>query len=139
MGLAISIVIAAILIAIIVRLRRNETGPDRRTAPSGRRDPVKTGSQFHAVSIQFTDTACEAAKAMADKRFLSDVAPQIPLPDCDVPQCKCRFAHHKDRRRGEDRRGRHPQNMLGTTGGFSGKERRVHERRRDDEPEDFFS
>jgi hypothetical protein len=37
---------------------------------------------------------------MSGKRFLSGAAPKIPLPGCDVLDCKCRFIHHKDRREG---------------------------------------
>ncbi len=140
MGVALSIVITVFLIAIITMLRRNKTTVDKRAPLPGRQDLAKTGSQFHAVSIQFTDGACEAAKGMASKRFLASAAPRIPLPECDVPECKCRFTHHKDRRHGEDRRGRVPDSMLGTTGRYAGKERRYRgDRRNDDDPEDFFS
>ena len=139
MGVTLSIVFAVILVAIIVKLRRKDTTTSRiRPLPAGY-DPAKTGSQFHAVSLQFNDSACEAAKATAGKRFLASAAPRIPLPECDVAECNCRFNHHKDRRRGADRRGRIPENMLATTGRYAGKERRFRERRKDDEPEDFFS
>jgi hypothetical protein len=139
MGIAISIVLIVILIALVVMTRRDKVTTDRRTPRPSRPDLAKTGSLFHAVSIHFTDSACEAAKALEGQRILASTAPQIPLPECDVPDCKCRFSHHKDRRRGEDRRGRIPQNMLATTGGYTGKERRYRERRSDDDPEDFFS
>jgi hypothetical protein len=140
MGVAITVIIAVILIAIIVKLRRQETTSNNRPSPTGRHEMAKTGSQFHAVSLQFPDSACEAAKAMAGKRILSSSAPRIPLPECDLPECKCHFAHHKDRRRGEDRRGQVRQDVFGTTGRYAGKERRYRGDRRDsDDPEDFFS
>jgi hypothetical protein len=139
MGIAIGIILTVILIALIVMSRRNKVTTKKHAPPVGGRDLAKTGSQFHAVSIQTSDTACDAAKALQGKRILAGAAPRIPLPECDAPQCKCRFSHHQDRRRREDRRGQIPEDMLGTTGGYSGKERRFHERRNDDEPEDFFS
>ncbi len=60
--------------------------------------------QYHAVSIKFYPSACQAAKQLEDKRFLSAEAPDIPLPDCDAEVCKCRYIHFDDRRSGEDRR-----------------------------------
>ncbi len=140
MGVVITIVIAVILIAIIVKSRREETTNDRRSAASGRHNLAKTGSQFHAVSLQFSDSACDAAKDMAGKRILASAAPRIPLSECDAAKCDCRFAHHNDRRRGEDRRGQVPENLLDTRGVYVGKERRYRGDRRDsDDPEDFFT
>ncbi len=140
MGVTFGIIITVIVIAIIVMLRRNKTTSDKRPSPTGRHNLAKTGSQFHAVSLQVTDSACEAAKAMAGKRLLASAAPRIPLPQCDVPECDCRFAHHKDRRRGQDRRGQVTQNLFGTTGAYAGKERRYRgDRRNSDDPEDFFT
>ncbi len=140
MGVVITIVIAVILIAIIVKSRREETTTERRSAASGRHNLAKTGSQFHAVSLQFSDSACDAAKAMAGKRILASGAPRIPLSECDAAKCDCRFAHHNDRRRGEDRRGQAHQDVFGTTGRYVGKERRYRGDRRDgDDSENFFT
>jgi hypothetical protein len=139
MGIAVGIVLTVVLIALVVMSRRNKASTDRRPPSRSRPDLAKTGSQYHAVSIHFTGSVCEAAKAMEGKRFLASAAPRIPLPECDVPACKCHFSHHQDRRRGQERRGGIPDDLLGTTGGYSGKERRFHERRSDDEPDDFFS
>ena len=61
-------------------------------------------NRYHAVSIKYDVDACAAAKAMSGRRFLSSAAPRLPLPDCDATECNCRFAHHKDRRSGTDRR-----------------------------------
>lgn len=139
MGMAISIVLIVVLIAIAVMAMRHRAADNKRPKTADRRNLSKTGSQFHAVSIQFADSACEAAKALEAQRILASEVPRIPLPECDAPDCKCRFRHHQDRRRREDRRGQTSQNMLGTTGGYSGKERRFRDRRSDDDPEDFFS
>jgi len=61
-------------------------------------------SLFHAVSIKYSSSACNAAKAMTGRRFLASAAPRLPLPECDALECRCGFAHHADRRSGEDRR-----------------------------------
>ena len=53
---------------------------------------------------KFTGNACTAAREMEGRRFLSSAAPRLPLPDCDVLDCGCKFAHHPDRRAKQDRR-----------------------------------
>jgi hypothetical protein len=58
----------------------------------------------HAVSIERDLLPCDAAKALADKRFLSHEAPDLPLAGCDRDKCTCRYIHHSDRRSNEERR-----------------------------------
>lgn len=61
-------------------------------------------SEFHAVSINYTSDACQAAKDELGKRHLSAEAPLLPLRQCDRPdQCDCRYKHYDDRR-GKPRR-----------------------------------
>jgi len=131
-----SIVLLAILIAVwlLYRSKNNQSttaGPKRPTPPSPRRS-----SEFHAVSIKYVSSACEAARSMKDKRFLSNEAPRLPLPDCDVVQCKCRFVHYRDRRTGEDRRDQYAGSIGGGTGEHEQDQRRPGDRRV--EPPDEF-
>lgn len=65
---------------------------------------VGSTSAFHAVSLKYSNNACDAAKAMTGRRFLASAAPRLPLPDCDALECRCGFAHHSDRRSGTERR-----------------------------------
>ena len=65
---------------------------------------IKREQDFRAVSIQICPHACAAAKKLRDKRFLSNQAPMLPLNDCNVSDCKCKFVHHNDRRSYDDRR-----------------------------------
>ena len=140
MGVAIAIILTVILIALVLIARRNNANVAEEPKVADRRDLTNTGTQFHAVSIRFADSACDAAKATEGTRFLSAAAPRIPLPECDVAQCKCRFIHHADRRSGVDRRGQHPKNMLASTGAYTGKDRRYRgDRRGSDEPQNFFA
>ena len=92
-------VLVLLIVWLIMRQRRYAAEAE---APPPRTDPVKTA--FHAVSIKFEANACTAAKAMTGRRFLASAAPRLPLPDCDALECRCRFAHHDDRRSGKDRR-----------------------------------
>ena len=61
---------------------------------------------FHAVEIVPGSNCCQAARQLAGTLFLSREAPALPLPHCEVAACRCRYAHHVDRRTGDDRRNR---------------------------------
>ena len=61
-------------------------------------------AEFRAVSIRTCKNACEAAKALSGKRFLTHKPPFLPLSDCDQSMCQCRYQHHQDRREEENRR-----------------------------------
>lgn len=67
---------------------------------------------FHAVSIVPGPICCQAARDIEGVRFLSKEAPRLPLPGCKGGPCKCRYAHHADRREGADRRHRDVWNPL---------------------------
>lgn len=100
--------------------------PERRTTSSN--------TAHHAISLRTASNACTAAKEIVGKRFLSGDAPRIPLPDCDVMDCQCRFAHHKDRRTGKDRRNVFTASGHSVaTGEFEQERRQGAERRDDDE------
>ena len=138
MDIAISIVAIIILILLFLLYRRTQATTTKRPPLPGRPGMAKPDTQFHAVSLKFPATACDAAKAMEGKRFLSSAAPRIPLPECDSLECKCRFIHHKDRRQGDDRRNPYRSSISGDTGEYEREQRHRGERRSDDS-EDFFS
>ena len=104
--------------------------------------PTATASEkntaYHAVSIRFDNNACEAARDLEGRRFLSTAAPRLPLAECNVLECRCRFVHHGDRRTGKDRRSPFgPRGFGGNTGKFS-QEQRQGKDRRHGEDEDFY-
>lgn len=54
---------------------------------------------WKAVAILAADVACEAAKQLRGKRFLSRNAPRLPLSECTrQTQCECKYRHLADRR-----------------------------------------
>lgn len=54
---------------------------------------------FHGIAIEPGDNACDAARALAGKRFLSEDAPRLPLEGCGRgTACRCVYRHFKDRR-----------------------------------------
>jgi len=64
----------------------------------------RVGNPYHAVSIQAGTKSCAAAKEIEIRRFLSSVAPMLPLKGCTQAHCQCRYLHHGDRRTFRDRR-----------------------------------
>ncbi len=73
------------------------------TLKSGNRGktPIRTARKlFHGVSIHPDEaSACDAARALENVRFLADDAPMLPLSDCSNPAgCRCKDRHYDDRR-----------------------------------------
>ena len=136
MDLPLLALLAVLLLAIwlIIRIRR-EKADDK---PALASDSNSTTAAFHAVSIKLSGNACDAAQAMSGRRFLSTAAPKLPLPECDVLECNCRFVHHKDRRSGKDRRSPFgPSGFAGATGRHEAEKRQGSDRRQSDD-EEFF-
>lgn len=122
------ILILILLIAIwwLVRKRRETVSE----TPAASARPKSSNTQFHAVSIKYSGAACKAAIEMSGRRFLATAAPKLPLPDCDVLECNCRFAHHDDRRSNKDRRSPFgPGGVAGSTGSFTQEQRDGNDRR----------
>jgi len=128
---------AALLLLIVWLFYRHRGKSEEKQQPTSLKDTGSTA--FHAVSIKLDDNACDAAKAMEGRRFLSSAAPRLPLPECNGLECRCQFLHHTDRRARRDRRS--PFAAAGFGGGGTGsfaKERRERsDRRKDDDLDDF--
>ncbi len=137
MNIAISLVVIAVLTLLFDLFRRTRATTTKRPPLPLRPRKPEPDSKYHAVSLEFSGNACEAATAMKGKRILSSTAPRIPLPECAAAECKCRFIHHKDRRQASDRRSPYRQSITGDTGEYR-KERRHRGDRRNDDPQDFF-
>jgi hypothetical protein len=73
----------------------------RRPAPSPDRAPPQTkpaGGRYGAVEIRVRGGACQVARSLEGRRFLSKEAPALPLSACTAAQCSCKFAKWSDRR-----------------------------------------
>lgn len=136
MNLQVMALVLVLLLAIwlMVRLRKSASADEPRPAPRVRRSTTA----YHAVSIKFSGTACKAAKEMEGRRFLSTAAPKLPLAECDVLECNCRFAHHADRRAGKDRRNPFGPSGFGSGTGKHEVEQRQGRDRRSNRDEDSF-
>ena len=128
MKLIIGIVILIIGVILFLRMR-GRRAPIDDAAKAELRDTARLKIDFHAVSIRPGTFACKAARELEGERFLSGTAPRIPLPDCDASDCSCRFAHHDDRRRSDDRRSPFPP-IIGLDPGSTGQDQRSDSDRR---------
>jgi hypothetical protein len=118
-----------LVIWLYIRSRRNTSS----AKSSSVRPAARKSTEFHAVSIQFSASACNAAKALSGQRFLATAAPTMPLPECDVANCDCHFAHHPDRRAKKDRRSPFATAIsTDGTGRFQIERRYEADRRKDD-------
>lgn len=129
MGLNTLAVILLLLLSIWWLVRRRRRSQQDTAEPAARLRKKTTA--YHAVSIKFPQEACNAAKAMAGRRFLATAPPKLPLPDCDAAACTCRFVHHDDRRSGKDRRSPFsPTQTLAGTGSYAVEKRKGGDRRK---------
>ena len=130
--LLLGVLLVLAIVWLVVRIRRNKAELNAKPAPKSRGHGA-----FHAVAIKYSENACDAAKAMTGRRFLSSAAPRLPLPECDFLECRCQFAHYEDRRSGRDRRSPFaPAGASATSGSFKKERRETGDRRRSDTVED---
>jgi len=130
------VIVLVLLIAVWLFLRKRQATNSEEARPTARSN--RANSPYHAVSIKFPSNACKAAREMEGRRFLSTAAPRLPLPNCQSLECSCRFVHHKDRRAGRDRRSPFaPSGFGGGTGKYEQEQRKVADRRKNDDDEFF--
>ena len=136
MDLPVMVLILLLLGATWLFIRRRQTPKD-----DDQQDITRAsgpGTEYHAVSIKLSGNACRAAREMEGRRFLSSAAPKLPLAECDVLECKCRFVHHQDRRIAKDRRTPFGPSGFGTDSGNYEEEHRQRDNRRSNKDEDLF-
>lgn len=140
MDIVASIIAIIILVALLIYVRRHTAAKTERPARPAA-SVSDTGSRFHAVSIRYGASACDAAREMEGRRFLSSAAPKLPLPECDAAECKCRFKHHQDRRSGRERRNVWGGQGFGsgTTGQYPKEQRKGRDRRHGESRDDIFN
>ncbi|MDJ0814378.1 MAG: hypothetical protein QNJ23_11690 [Woeseiaceae bacterium] len=135
MGVKTLALILVVMLLLWLLVRRRQAQAAKRPDPLTERVSHKS-TEFHAVSIRFESNACKAARELEGRRFLSSAAPRLPLPECNVLECNCRFVHHKDRRSGRDRRSPFgPGGIGGSTGKYEQEQRTGSDRRKRDDEE----
>lgn len=110
----VGLLLIAGIVGLVLRQKRKSAPTDRPRV-----------AQKKTVAIHPGANACAAAQELAGKPFSPAEAPKLPLPDCDVRECRCSYDADTDRRKGNRRRA---DDGL-TDPFFSDKERRDHDRR----------
>jgi hypothetical protein len=85
----------------------------RRRDRRGGKPPESGGHHFWGVKLAVSESGvcCEAMRAIEGQCCAIDRAPPLPLSDCDLKICQCRYDYlperraNRERRSGEDRRG----------------------------------
>lgn len=124
------LVLALIVVWFYWRQRKAQQIANAARSRSKDRRVGDSGTQYHAVAIRFSHTACDSAKKLEGQRFLAAAAPQLPLPGCDRDRCDCRFQHYDDRRCGRERRSPFSSGGLAASTGKYEQERRQGDDRR---------
>lgn len=116
-SLAVALLIFAAIIVAIRKWRRDSTQTTHSADAK-----VKT---YAAVGIRYNLLACKSVQKYYGQRYLAQDAPALPVPNCNVRPCPCRYVHFADRR-SEDRRTEYgvPRNLVASS------ERRHSDRRR---------
>lgn len=130
-GTLLGIAFVLALVWLLILIRRNKIATNAKPVAH----KPRAESAYHAVSIAYSENACLAAKQMTGRRFLANAAPRLPLPECNVAECRCNFAHHDDRRLGHDRRSPFGGTISDGTGTFDQERRNRKERRQEAEPD----
>ncbi len=138
MNIGVSLAAIVILTLLVLLFRRTTATTNERPPLPRRPGKAKPDPKYHAVSLEISGNACEAATAIKGIRVLSSTSPRIPLPECTAPVCKCRFIHHNDRRVDDDRRDQYRQVNISDTGIIQ-MERRHRGERRNSDPGNFLS
>lgn len=118
---------------LVVKTRQNKAAAKSQSTPT-----TSDQGKYHAVAIKYSENACDAAKAMTGRRFLANAAPRLPLPECNLLECRCHFAHYDDRRAKSDRRSPFARTTASDGTGSYDKERRERtDRRKESESDDY--
>jgi hypothetical protein len=84
---------------------KQNTARAKRSSTADRETQTPLGA-YRCTSIVFEESACAAVKAIGRKRFLAvdRDTPTLPLGECDVSRCNCKYMRHDDRREDNDDR-----------------------------------
>jgi hypothetical protein len=109
------LIVVVVIWLLLKRFKANSSSTHKPASTTSKRK-----KEFGAVSIKTGPQACSAAKYLRGKRFISSLAPALPLSKCDISDCKCKYDYYKDRRSEDDRR--YPSAIM--RGVFSDKDKR---------------
>ncbi len=120
-------IISAIIVslAVVYWVAKTRKRPSAQTlAANTKRRQQSRSAAFHAVSVRPGGCGCEAVNALYGERYLTrDDVPNLPLAECTLVKCTCRYVHHEDRRSRQGNR-RAAYSFQTEMYGFSGQQDR---------------
>lgn len=66
-------------------------------------DASTESADYRCVVIKTGQQTCAKVRELAGKPILLNDAPLLPLTECDVARCNCKFTRHQDRRMADRR------------------------------------
>ena len=130
-----AVIAAAAISWIIVHKRRSASASPASEASGHSEDSGGKSTQYHSVAIRMGALSCAAVQKLDGVRLLAEDAPLLPLPNCGIEDCECRYVHHEDRREAGDRRSPFPAGGIRQLIGDRDKEKRTGSDRRREEEE----
>ena len=131
--LIIGILAAAVVAFLVLRRRHRAAAPPTSVGEEADAVTDEDSRKYHSVSIKAGLHKCSAVQELEGVRIMSAEAPRLPLPDCDVDDCSCRYVHHDERRVAGDRRSPFSAGGAWQRIGDPDKDKRSgHDRRQDD-------
>ena len=101
--LVLAIVVMVVFLAVVLRIVRAYQRYEPADNIVLNLDSKKTqgpssADAFRAVTVRPGSQACAAVSELGERRYLLADAPRLPLQECDVEHCTCRYIRHQDRR-----------------------------------------
>ena len=105
-AILVTFVIAVAVIAFYLLLAKllSRRPPGVRSARSAPEEGERVHTRWRAVRVAPGLICCDAVSKLDGQVFLSRLSPRLPLDECDVADCRCKYVHLEDRRSGGDRR-----------------------------------
>lgn len=95
----ISSLVIIVCLGLLMAPTLSSGGRKNRKAAAARGEAARIRrNPYQSVSVIPGQSACEEVRKLADRRFLSNEAPLIPLAECGGEKCSCKYVHHEDRR-----------------------------------------
>jgi hypothetical protein len=101
-AVAVAVIASYILLSRFLSREPVTARAGRTSVATGKTDNSST--QWRAVKVSPGLICCDAVSEVSEQVFLSRLAPSLPLDECSVGDCRCKYIHLEDRRSGGDRR-----------------------------------
>lgn len=104
--LAFVVIIAVIVVVGRLMFVRSASASGKRISSKRKTTRQIDSTPYGASSIVVRENACDAVKKIEGLRYLhkTGITPKLPLPECTLTTCTCRYEKYTDRRKKNDRR-----------------------------------